>query len=220
MSTNATAVRLATATAKAVPDTEKGHRVRLFLGYLIAIALVAGIFAYGFNYYTLDSTERPFSPKHALLKPSGVIGVKLGMLGLGMFICIFLYPLRKRWAWLGRQGSSRHWLDNHVLLGLAAPFVIALARGIQVSRLCGHRILDHARGFPERRHRTIPLRADSEKFECGRAFAERGAGNPGQAGRATGATEGSSTVRPESVAESALRGARAEIAHGRGAGAT
>jgi hypothetical protein len=52
--------------------------------------------------------------------------VKLGMLGLGMFLCIFLYPLRKRWAWLGRQGSSRHWLDNHVLLGLAAPFVIAL----------------------------------------------------------------------------------------------
>ena len=127
MSTNATAtVRLATATAKRVPDTEKGHRVRLFMGYLMAIALVAGISAYGFNYYTLDSTERPFSPKHALLKPSGAIGVKLGMLGLGMFLCIFLYPLRKRWAWLGRQGSSRHWLDNHVLLGLAAPFVIAL----------------------------------------------------------------------------------------------
>jgi hypothetical protein len=129
MSTNATAtatVRLATSMAKPVPDLEKGHRVRLFLGYLMAIALVAGIFIYGFNYYTLDSTERPFSPKHVLLKPSGAIGVKLGMLGLGMFLCIFLYPLRKRWSWLGRQGSSRHWLDNHVLLGLAAPFVIAL----------------------------------------------------------------------------------------------
>ena len=127
MSTNATATaRLATATAKPAPDAEKGHRVRLFLGYVMAIALVAGIFAYGFNYYTLNSTERPFSPKHVLLKPSGAIGVKLGMLGLGMFLCIFLYPLRKRWAWLGRQGSSRHWMDNHVLLGLAAPFVIAL----------------------------------------------------------------------------------------------
>ena len=129
MSTNAAAAanaRLATATAKPVADVEKGHRTRLFLGYLIAIALVAGIFAYGFNYYTLSSTERPFSPKHVLLKPSGVIGVKLGMLGLAMFLCIFLYPLRKRWAWLARQGSSRHWMDNHVLLGLAAPFVIAL----------------------------------------------------------------------------------------------
>ncbi len=127
MSANATATaRLVTATAKSVPDTEKGHRVRLFMGYMIAIVLVVGIFAYGFNYYTLNSTERPFSPKHALLRPSGVIGVKLGMLGLAMFLCIFLYPLRKRWAWLGRQGISRHWMDNHVLLGLAAPFVIAL----------------------------------------------------------------------------------------------
>lgn len=118
--------RLATTPAKPIANTEKGHRVRLFIGYLLAIALVVGIFAYGFNYYTLNSSERPFSPKHALLKPSGAIGVKLGMLGLGMFLCIFLYPLRKRWAWLGRQGSSRHWLDNHVLLGLGAPFVIAL----------------------------------------------------------------------------------------------
>lgn len=126
MSANATAVRLATATAQPAVDTETGHRVRLFLGYLIVTALVVGIFVYGFSYYTLASSERPFSPRHALLKPSGAIGVKLGMLGLGMFLCIFLYPLRKRWTWLGRQGSSRHWLDNHVLLGLAAPFVIAL----------------------------------------------------------------------------------------------
>lgn len=122
MSTNATA----TAPLKPASISEKGHRARLFVGYLIAIALVVAIFGYGFNYYTLNSTERPFSPKHSLLKPSGTIGVKLGMLGLGMFLAIFLYPLRKHWAWLGRQGSSRHWLDNHVLLGLAAPFVIAL----------------------------------------------------------------------------------------------
>jgi hypothetical protein len=133
MSANATAtarvapsVHLATAASKPVPNTARGHRVRLYVGYLIAIAFVLGIFAYGFNYYTLGAYERPFSPKHALLKPSGAIGVKLGMLGLGMFLCIFLYPLRKNWAWLGRQGISRHWLDNHVLLGLAAPFVIAL----------------------------------------------------------------------------------------------
>jgi hypothetical protein len=43
-----------------------------------------------------------------------------------MFLVIFLYPLRKRWTWLGRIGLSRHWLDFHVLLGLSAPFVIAM----------------------------------------------------------------------------------------------
>ncbi|HVO79439.1 MAG TPA: hypothetical protein VMT28_01840 [Terriglobales bacterium] len=107
-------------------NRERAHRIRLVSGYLLAIALIAGLLVYGFDYYTLDSTERPFSPKHVLLKPSGAIGVKLGFLGFAMFLAIFLYPLRKRWAWLARQGSSKHWLDMHVLLGLSAPFIIAL----------------------------------------------------------------------------------------------
>jgi len=102
MSANAT---VATAAIPARKDTERGHRIRVLFGYIVSIALIAGVFTYGFNYYTLDSTERPFSPKHALLKPSGSIGVKLGFLGVAMFLAIFLYPLRKRWAWLSRQGS-------------------------------------------------------------------------------------------------------------------
>ena len=47
-------------------------------------------------------------------------------MGLAMFLAIFVYPLRKKWPWLSRQGSSKHWLDIHVLLGLTAPFIIAL----------------------------------------------------------------------------------------------
>jgi hypothetical protein len=96
------------------------------LGYAAFISLIAGVFIYGFNYYTLPSAERPFSPKHVLLKPSGSVGIKLGFLGLAMFLVIFLYPLRKRWAWLSRQGSAKHWLDYHVILGISAPFIIAL----------------------------------------------------------------------------------------------
>ena len=122
MSANSTA---ATAVIS-VPQTDRGHRIRLVSGYVLAITVMVALAVYGFNYYTLGSADRPFSPKHALLRPSGAIGLKLGFLGLGMFLAIFLYPLRKHLAWLGRQGSSRHWLDIHVLLGLAAPFVIAL----------------------------------------------------------------------------------------------
>ncbi len=109
----------------AVPDADHGHHVRLVTGYIVAIALIVGLMVYGFNYYLLGPNDRPFSPKHSLLRPSGPIGLKLGFLGFGMFLVIFLYPLRKRWGWLSRQGLARHWLDFHVLLGLAAPFVIA-----------------------------------------------------------------------------------------------
>ncbi len=107
-------------------DRERGHRLRLIVSYVLMIALLVACAAYGLDYYKLSSADRPFSPKHAMLKPSGRIGLKLGFLGLAMFFSIFLYPLRKRWPWLSRQGSAKHWLDVHVLLGLAAPFVIAL----------------------------------------------------------------------------------------------
>ena len=122
MSANA-AVTAAVIPARA--NGERAHHTRLVFGYVLAISLIVGLAIYGFSYYTLSSADRPFSPKHALLKPSGPIGVKLGFLGMAMFFAIFLYPLRKLSPWLARQGSSRHWLDIHVLLGLAAPFVIA-----------------------------------------------------------------------------------------------
>ncbi len=122
MSANA-AVATATIPAR---SGERAHRIRLVCGYLLAITLIVGLAVYGFDYYTLGSADRPFSPKHHLLRPSGVIGIKLGFMGLAMFLAIFLYPLRKKWPGLSRQGSSKHWLDIHVLLGLSAPFIIAL----------------------------------------------------------------------------------------------
>lgn len=118
-------------------DAERGHRIRLILGYTCAIALVLAIVYYGFDYYLLDALQRPYSPKHRILRPSGFIGIKLGILGISMFAVIFLYPLRKRWRWLLSKGTSRHWLDFHVLLGLFAPLVIALHASFKFQGIAG-----------------------------------------------------------------------------------
>jgi hypothetical protein len=126
MSTATASAPLPSAAVVATKNPDAGHRLRLFAGYALAIALIVGIAAYGFDYYTANANDRPFMAKHMLLRPSGRVGVKLGILGFAMFMVIFLYPLRKYWTWLGRQGLARHWLDFHVLLGLSAPFVIAL----------------------------------------------------------------------------------------------
>ena len=115
---------LATAVMAEV-DRERPHRWRLYTLYLLAIVVVVVVAVYGFDYYTLDAAHRPLSAKHAALKPSGTIGLKLGIFGLLLFCAIFVYPLRKRWKWLSRQGNSQHWLDFHVLMGLTAPFIIA-----------------------------------------------------------------------------------------------
>ena len=118
-------------------DAEKGHRIRVLLAWLLALAVVLVIAGYGIDYYTLSSTARPFSPKHDLLRPSGTIGIKLGMLGVFLFFLIYLYPLRKKWGWLGRQGNSRHWLDFHVVLGTTAPIIIAFHSSFKFGNIAG-----------------------------------------------------------------------------------
>ncbi len=118
-------------------DPEKGHRIRVFLAWMLALAFVLVIASYGMNYYTLSASERPFSPKHQLLRPSGTIGVKLGMVGVLMFFLIYLYPLRKKWGWLGRMGNSRHWLDFHIVLGTAAPVIIAFHASFKFGNIAG-----------------------------------------------------------------------------------
>ena len=129
----------ATLATSALPARRAHSRHRFFLigGYCLAGTLFLALSLYGFDYYTLSAAQRPLSSKYDLLKPSGAIGLKLGMLGLAMFFAIFLYPIRKRWKWLSRQGSAKNWLDAHVLLGLTAPLVIAFHASFKFRGIAG-----------------------------------------------------------------------------------
>ena len=118
-------------------DEETRHRLVLRLAWAVAIALLAAMLVYGFPYYRLDLAARARSPYNASLRPSGPIGIRLGMLGLGLFLLLFLYPLRKRWTWLGRIGKTKHWLDFHILFGITAPIVITLHSSFKLGGLAG-----------------------------------------------------------------------------------
>jgi hypothetical protein len=137
MSANATAAARVVGGTKSVPDTERGHRLRLRALYILAFATNLAIFFYGFDYYKLSALDRPFSPKHHMLRPSGPIGLYLGFMGVALFVGIFLYPIRKHWPWLGTIGSTRHWLDIHVLMGLTAPFIIAFHSTLKFKGIAG-----------------------------------------------------------------------------------
>jgi len=115
----------------------RGHGTRVLVAALSAACLILALALYGANYYWLSVAERPHSPKHALLRPSGTIGIKLGMLGVVLFFGIYLYYFRKRWKWLNRIGSSRHWLDFHVVLGLTAPVLIAFHAAFKFRGMAG-----------------------------------------------------------------------------------
>ena len=137
MSTNVSInPRLIPATAEA-PDNERAHRILVRVLYGIAIAINLSLFIYGFDYYKLAVPDRPYSPKHHLLRPSGPVGVFLGFLAVALFLGIFLYPIRKNWKWLSRQGNSRHWLDIHIVLGLTAPFIVALHATLKFGGIAG-----------------------------------------------------------------------------------
>src|SRR5450631_1560056 len=116
---------------------EQWHRIRLRLTAIVSVACLGGLLAYGAGYYRLPVEERPFSEQHALLRPGGTIGLRLGIFGTVLFCIIFLYALRKVVPWLGRIGSTRHWMDFHVIVGVSAPILIAMHASFKFRGIAG-----------------------------------------------------------------------------------
>lgn len=116
---------------------ELGHRIRVWIAALTSLTFLLALAIYGADYYILPINERPFSNKYPLLKPGGVIGLKLGILGTLLFFFIFLYALRKVIPWLGRFGTARRWMDFHVIAGVTAPIVIAFHASFKFQGIAG-----------------------------------------------------------------------------------
>jgi hypothetical protein len=127
----------ASTVSTAVPRDEAIHRLLLALAIAVAASLILLLALHGAAYYSLTLEERPLSPLHSQLRSSGTIGLKLGFLSLGMFAILFLYPLRKRWRWLGTLGISRRWLNFHILFGIATPLVVTFHTSFKWHGLAG-----------------------------------------------------------------------------------
>jgi hypothetical protein len=118
-------------------NADKRHRIRFTVSVVVTAVFLLSIAVYGFPYWCLSLQERVRSPLHEMLKPSGRIGLKLGILGLACFGVLFLYPIRKRWKWLGKIGKTKHWLDFHVLCGITAPILITFHSSFKMNGVAG-----------------------------------------------------------------------------------
>ena len=99
-------------------------RFVLLVGTLTAAAAVAFLSSAG-HYYLLPLWERPDSPLHDALRPSGSTGHLLGIVGTAMVIVgVMLYSTRKRLPALQRKGPMRTWLNVHIYLCLAGPMLV------------------------------------------------------------------------------------------------
>jgi hypothetical protein len=103
-----------------------GGRLRAVLTVLWVLAAGAAL-AYAWDYYMLPLPERPFSPKHELLAPTGLFGHWLGIIGsLMMAVGVGVYELRKRVPFMSRAGKLSYWLQVHIFLCTLGPFLILL----------------------------------------------------------------------------------------------
>ena len=93
----------------------------LFCG---AVALVLLAVFDGWEYYRAPLTTRGYLPAHALLRPSGAVGLTLGAAGVVAMLCTIPYAVRKRWKRLSRVGALKNWLEMHIFFGVVGPVLI------------------------------------------------------------------------------------------------
>lgn len=89
------------------------------------MAAVAYLSWQGYSYYTNDIGERVFHADYQNLKPSGVWGHGMGI--LGTFLILFgvvSYIVRKRWRKISRWGTLKNWLEFHIFLCTLGPVLI------------------------------------------------------------------------------------------------
>jgi hypothetical protein len=100
---------------------------KIFIGFLVVIVFITfiAILYYGMSYYRISLEERFYHPDHSLLKPSGIVGHGMGILGsLFMITGIVTYMARKRYRLLSRMGLLKHWLEVHIFLCTLGPILI------------------------------------------------------------------------------------------------
>jgi hypothetical protein len=100
---------------------------KIFISILVAIAFIVfiAILFKGVSYYKLPVEERFYHSDHSLLKPSGILGHGMGIVGsLLMLIGVVSYMARKRYHFLSRLGLLKYWLEFHIFLCTLGPILV------------------------------------------------------------------------------------------------
>lgn len=98
----------------------------LYTLYAVSLTFVLVAAFVGMPYYTTPLADRPHMAMHQYLKPGGLWGHGLGIIGSSMILLLFLYSLRKRNKLGLRFGHLSRWLDIHIYFGIIGPLLITL----------------------------------------------------------------------------------------------
>ncbi|MBK7633869.1 MAG: hypothetical protein IPJ13_05915 [Saprospiraceae bacterium] len=100
---------------------------KLYLATLSSIVILVTIYLIynGSDYYLMPMEERFYHSDHNLLKPNGLYGHGLGIIGTFLILTgVFGYMLRKRLRIFSKLGILKHWLEFHIFLCTLGPIMV------------------------------------------------------------------------------------------------
>jgi len=131
----------AAATVTPIPESAPKPAPRSVVGdfwpVVVLIAAPIALTFWGRDYYFADLAVRLRHPYHALLRPSGTIGLSLGIAGFALFAFMWMYVARKAVKWLAWTGAVGSWLRIHAIVGLVLPLLVAVHAGWRFDGLIG-----------------------------------------------------------------------------------
>ena len=90
---------------------------------VVVVAIYLGFS--GYSYYNTPLEERFYHSQHDWLKPSGLFGQGLGVIGTCIiFFGVFIYILHKRYTILGKWVRLKYLLEFHIFLCSLGPVLV------------------------------------------------------------------------------------------------
>jgi hypothetical protein len=104
---------------------KKIHTIYIWSFFIIGILVTVLLGINGYQYYSTSVEERVFMTQHAMLRPSGLIGHGVGILGsLMMIVGVVVYMIRKRIRLFLKIGYLKNWLEFHIFLCSVGPVLV------------------------------------------------------------------------------------------------
>jgi len=101
--------------------------VLVIAGVVCLAVILITLFGFGgYEYYTAPLGTRGYLKAHPLLRPSGTVGLPLGIAGAIAMVSTLPYAVRKRWTPLKRVGTVPGWLETHIFFGIVGPVLVTL----------------------------------------------------------------------------------------------
>lgn len=100
---------------------------RFYIGIMSAIVIAVTIYLtyIGFSYYNCPLEERFYHPDHQWLKPSGIFGQGLGVIGTLMILFgVVMYIVGKKYGIFERFIRLKYLLEFHIFLCTLGPILV------------------------------------------------------------------------------------------------